>query len=141
MTPQTFIRNLRWEYEQRTGDFYLADSQNGRALIARGYSGKGIGLNAPEFEDRISEGPIPRGEWRVYAPAYHVRLGPLSFALAFKREGRIGPAPHSRSGFYIHGDNAAGNGTASSGCIILDKSARGWIAELVSLGVDQLTVV
>lgn len=122
-----FTDELEFQYEQSSGCFYLADRQDGRTLIARGYSGKGVGLNDPSFEDRIGEGPIPRGVWRISAPFHHARLGAVSFPLAYGESGEE-EIPHNRSGFFIHGDNGRGDFSASSGCIILPRSARDFIA-------------
>lgn len=141
MRVGNFFQQLDFIYEQRTGNFYLADGQDDRSLIARGYSGKGLWINDPSAEDKIAQGPLPRGLWRIHSPIDHPRLGPIALRLGYLRDGKEVPAPHLRSGFFIHGDNRLGNGTASSGCIILDRSARGWIAELVSLGANRLTVV
>ena len=45
---------------------------------------------------------------------------------------RLSPKPGTdtldRSGFMIHGDNAAANHTASEGCIILSRTTRNMIA-------------
>lgn len=129
--PKSYLGTLEFVYVQSTGCLYLADHEDGRSLIARGYSGKGVGYNEPSYEDRVAEGPIPRGVWRLQSPIRHQRLGPVSIPLTPQ-----GPI-HGRSGFYIHGDNLAANGTASSGCIILPPDARTFIA---GSGVRRLIV-
>ena len=47
---------------------------------------------------------------------------------------------HGRSGFWIHGDNAQANKSASSGCIVLDKRSREFVAAAIALGFDTLVV-
>lgn len=135
-----FTDELEFQYDQRSGCFYLADRQDGLTLIGRGYSGKGVGLNEPSFEDRVAEGPIPRGLWRVASSVTHQRLGPVCFPLAYGESGEE-EIPHNRSGFYIHGDNSRADFSASSGCIILPRSARDFIGGLQRSGVRTLRVV
>lgn len=119
---RSFIEELVFEYGQSTGTLSLADPEDGSALIARGYSGKGVGFNNPDAEHQIATGPIPRGVWTIHDAIDHARLGPVALRLTRKA------IPHGRSGFLIHGDNAAANGTASSGCIILPRTVRQFIA-------------
>lgn len=137
----SFTDELEFQYEQPTGLFYLADRQDGRTLIGRGYSGKGVGLNEPSLEDRVREGPIPRGLWRVSSSVTHQRLGPVCFPLSYGETPEDHYDPHWRSGFYIHGDNDRANFTASSGCIILPRAARDFIGGLQRQGVRTLRVV
>lgn len=142
MDVRNYFAQMELCYEQSTGLLYLVDPEDGRALVARGYAGKGVGINEPSFEERVAEGPIPRGMWRIYPPVQHERLGPVSLPLAWIGETKESwVAGNGRSGFYIHGDNRHANGTASSGCIILDRTVREWIAKLRSLGCTKLAVV
>lgn len=133
---KTFLKDWEFQYEQLSGRFYLADPQNGRALVARGYSGKGIAINDPSYQDRVAEGPIPRGLWRILSPIRHQRLGELSFSLA-----PLGHKAEGRSGFYIHGDNRQANNSASSGCIILNREARAFLVSARTLMTDRLRVI
>lgn len=121
-------------YEQRTGNFYFSDNKDVRALIGVGYSGAGVGYNAPDLDDRIAEGPIPRGVWRIRDAIRHDRLGPICLGL----EPAQAAQAKGRSGFFIHGDNSRRDGTASSGCIILPRECRAFIQ---GSGVRTLTVV
>ena len=123
-----------WIYNNRTGKIYL----NGE-YIATGYSGKGIGLNNPGFEFKTDVGPIPAGWYRIGVP--HDKENN-------KHVLDLTPINHSslgRSGFQIHGDNTAGNNTASKGCIILKRHIREMIANsgynvLYVIGAIKTTV-
>lgn len=110
----------------------MVDRQNVSTLIGVGYSGKGRGLNNPDAEAEIGNGPIPRGVWRIRSPVNHIRLGPVSIPLSPQGPG------HGRSGFYIHGDNRLGNRSASSGCIILPRHTR---ERIVGSGIRTLIVI
>lgn len=46
-----------------------------------------------------------------------------------------------RSGFFIHGDNAKANRSASTGCIVVGKRARECVSALIALGFTSLWVV
>ena len=123
-------KNLDLLYDRRNGYLFLCDGDDNRALIARGYAGKGEHLDKPESEHIFGQGPLPSGLWRIYPPADHPRLGPTAFRLepvgdTEKKVTRLG-----RGGFFIHGDNAKGDRSASSGCIVLDRSSRLAIAAL-----------
>src|SRR3546814_5516739 len=98
-----------WVYSQSTGRLYLADSQDVRALIAKGYSGAVGHQNRPESEGLRSRGPIPRGVWRMDSPRHCAHLGPVVIELeAVEEKTALG-----RSGFFIHGDNSRGDGSAA----------------------------
>lgn len=129
-------------YCQRSGRFALVNNQGVVSYLGRGYSGVGAGYNNPERENVKGQGPIPAGLWRVQSPIHHPQLGPLAFRLSHSDEdGRDVPAPHGRSAFLIHGDNRRRNGTASIGCIVLDRFVRTTIASLHKKGVHRLVVV
>ncbi|MDA8387960.1 MAG: DUF2778 domain-containing protein [Nitrospiraceae bacterium] len=149
--PINFLPNpfSEWLYYQSTGELYYREGftwsesqptlavRHGDAFgigvlenigktkfyIGRGYSGRGEGLNNPDMQDKIGEGPIPRGTWDIGEPGNHrthdgkelvysMRLTPLSVEVT------------DRSGFFIHGDNRHMNHTASDGCIVLDLHIR-----------------
>lgn len=132
------IRNRYYLYVISTGEFYDASVRGKLTLLARGYSGAPAHKNNPESTALKLLGPIPAGVYHVLPARNHPRLGPLAIPLD--------PFPSSpqygRSGFYIHGDNAKGDGSASSGCIILNRGTRATVAEgKSSAGLDYLTVV
>lgn len=132
----SFVANMEFVYDQRTGSFYLADRKNVRAVVGRGYSGSGVWRDDPSGEDRIAEGVIPRGLWELDFEIDHPKLGPVSISL--KPDGHDA---HGRSGFFIHGDNRAGDGSASTGCIILPRSVRDFVSRVRRSGVRALRVV
>jgi len=90
-------------------------------LVGNGYSGDRQDWNKPEDQELRAQGPIPRGRWAIGPwEAQHARLGLLVAPLT--------PYPETetfgRSGFYIHGDNAAMNHTGSEGCLVLSHNLR-----------------
>ena len=84
------------------------------------YSGNGDGLNNTALEAEPDVGPIPAGAWQIVEWAAHYEdKGPNVAILA-----PVGHDACGRSGFLIHGDNSAGNFSASHGCIIAGPSLR-----------------
>lgn len=109
-----------FQFYQSTGKFMrreYAPPINTVCFEGEGYSGHGEGRNNPEMETVHDLGPIPRGLWRIGDPVNHPRMGPLTFPLI-----PIGHDAHGRTGFFIHGNNAAND--ASHGCPILDHEIR-----------------
>ena len=107
---------VTWSYAQKSGSL----SHNG-AQVAIGYSGNTTGLNNPAEQDRPGIGPVPRGSYTIGPPHRPINhLGPLALPLYPSVTNEM----HGRCGFFIHGDNAKMNHTASSGCIILAHAAR-----------------
>ena len=109
-----------WTYRQHDGQIALTRGSL-TIIYGHGYSGCGDGLNNPALEADAGVGPIPKGRYPIGAPLDPVdHLGPLALSLT--------PDPANvmfrRSAFFIHGDNAEGNHTASHGCIILDHAIR-----------------
>lgn len=131
------LEPIDWVYSQSTGRLYLADSEDVRALVAKGYSGKTGHQNNPASEGLVATGPIPRGVWRIGVAHSHRRLGRVAIPL----EAADPRTALGRSGFYIHGDNQRQDGSASSGCIILPVAVRRIIAALRTEGVRTLVVV
>lgn len=123
-------------YAQATGRLWLRDEATAEKAspLGRGYSGHPPYVNKAEAEGLVAAGPIPRGSYRLVGPFNHVRLGPVCFFLDPAKSNVM----FGRSGFFIHGDNAMGNQTASHGCIILSRAVRDKIA---AMPVRQLVVV
>lgn len=105
---------MAWRYEQSTGRL----THNGQ-LVATGYSGHGAGLNAPNMQNAMNLGPIPRGSYTI-GPKHNVPGNQGIMRLTPK----TGTQMFNRSGFLIHGDNAAAHHTASDGCVILPPNIR-----------------
>lgn len=132
------IRNRYYVYVISTGEFYDASVAGKRTLLGRGYSGAPAHQNDPKATSVKLSGPLPCGMYHVLPARDHPRLGPIAIPLD--------PFPSTevfgRSGFFIHGDNAKGDRSASSGCIILNRGARATIAVgKSSAGLDYLSVV
>lgn len=85
-----------------------------------GYSGRKPHVNNKHATNLRAVGPIPVGLYRALDPRAHPLLGPHAIPLEPHRETET----FGRSGFYIHGDNGKSDYSASSGCIILQWSAR-----------------
>lgn len=123
---------MPYTFNRVAGMFRAPD---GRVLCSTAYSGHGAGINNPAKEAVHDVGPIPAGTWLIGPPQTpQTHLGPLALPLT--------PAPGTdafgRTGFFIHGDNARMDHSASDGCVILPHDARAAVAA----GEDHaLTVV
>lgn len=118
-----------WTYSQSSGKL----SRDG-ILIGAGYSGLGPDKDDPATENVHNQGPIPRGIWAIGEAHADPELGPCVMALTPVLETET----FGRSGFFIHGDSLAHPGSASHGCIVLDRNVRNAIA---SWGDHALTVI
>ena len=117
-----------WHYEQSTGEL----SYNG-ADVCEGYSGKGEGKNNPDMQAVHDTGPIPRGCYTINEPVYTPELQ-FALPLTPNAENEM----FGRSGFLIHGENAAHSGESSDGCIIIEPRA---IRENIAASGDNQLVV
>lgn len=121
---------MAWTYQQSTGRL----SHDG-ALVATGYSGHGPGLNNPAEEAVQGVGPIPAGAYVIGPPKNPIdHLGPIAMPLIPGLNNRA----HGRSAFFMHGDNAEANHTASDGCIIMPPQVRTAVRDS---GDHALTVI
>lgn len=109
--------------------------RSGLRLVATGYAGAPGFVNDPDADHLRNKGPLPRGLYLIQLRP-HQRFAPPALYLAPWPETEM----HGRSGFWIHGDNARLNRSASSGCIILDRNARARIRALIHVD-DTLEVV
>jgi hypothetical protein len=109
---------MTYQYQQHDGQLTEAG-----AFVGTGYSGTGLGRNAPEHEDLQGVGPIPAGGYVIGKAYDHPHLGPCVMNL----DPLPGTDTKGRSLFRIHGNNAAND--ASHGCIILGPAIRHQIAE------------
>ena len=103
-----------WTYQQQTGKLFA----EGGIEVGEGYSGTGIGRNAPDMESVPFVGPCPKGGFLI-SPAYdHPKLGPLTMDLVPDPENEM----YGRDEFRIHGDSA--DHDASEGCNVQDHAVR-----------------
>lgn len=116
-----------WTYEQSTGFMTYSDG----ALLDKGYAGgnKGKnpeGKNNPTMQGIPNVGPLPRGKYTMmYVVEQHAALGPYAIFLQPDMENEM----FGRSDFFVHGDRIGHPGTASEGCIVLSRAARGVLWE------------
>lgn len=113
-----------------------------RTIEGTGYSGHGPGLNNPEMQDVKDVGPIPQGTYKIEQQQTNVINSGRPNAKELPGSMRLTPDPETdtfgREGFLIHGDNEAGNQSASHGCPVADRPIRDKIG---SSGDNKLEVV
>jgi hypothetical protein len=121
---------MPWQFQQSTGNLNSPDG----VQVGQGYSGNGEDLDNPAEQQVLGHGPIPQGSWTIEAffddPG---GKGPIVAHLNPNQE----TVTFGRSGFMIHGDNAADDHTASEGCIILARPLR----EMIAASTDRNLVV
>lgn len=105
-----------YTYSQSTGR--LTDSHG--KLVAKGYSGHGMGKNNHGMQGIKQVGPIPCGLWRMTHMGPSDNVGPYTITLVPEQ----GTETFGRSLFRIHGDSVSDPGNASHGCIIINRLAR-----------------
>ena len=121
----------RLVYSQTSGRISVV-GPDANIPIGRGYSGQPPYVNQPGAQALVARGPIPRGIYRLVGPCDTIRLGPVVYYLDPSPDNNM----YGRSGFFIHGDNAFGNQTASHGCIILHRKVREKIADVSKLMLE-----
>jgi hypothetical protein len=110
-------------YRQSTGEL-----SNEGGLIATGYSGHGEGLNNPALQNVPNVGPVPRGNYTLGPPHDPVdHLGPVAMPLNPAADNQM----FGRFGFFMHGDDAAMDHSASDGCIIMPHNIRVLVAGFI----------
>lgn len=106
---------MSWTYVQKTGQILHNDIEEGH-----GYSGYGIGKNAPIMQSVKGIGPLPCGFYVMGQPIDHPHLGPFAIPLI--------PDPTNemfgRDDFFVHGDSKITPGKASHGCICTNPMLR-----------------
>ena len=120
---------MSWNYEQASGKL----QQIGTTLQFLGYSGAGAGKNNPDKQDVKNVGPVPKGVYTINAPVDTKTHGPFVLPLVPHPDN----AMFGRSGFLIHGDSVVNPGTASEGCIIVNRPAR----EVIWQSKDRVLIV
>lgn len=121
-------------YEQSTGTIAIRNGDF-ETPLASGYAGRHDHLNDPQSDHLHSLGPLPKGEYEMEVKRHDRFASPAIRLTPVKGE------MHGRSGFWIHGDNARGDRTASSGCPIFPKPVRELIATAIGAGYTRLSVV
>jgi len=110
-----------WKFEISSGKVFDPVG----TLAGLGYAGgnKGqdpAGVNNPADESLKDIGPLPEGRYAFGEPVEHSQLGPFAIPLI--------PDPgnemYGRGSFYIHGDTADLDHSASEGCLILARNVR-----------------
>ncbi len=112
---KVFRPRATWRWDQSAGTL----SHNGKA-VGKGYAGHGEGKNNPAMQDVRSVGPIPAGLWRMVSVKDSPKTGQFTIVLMPEP----GTDTRGRSEFRIHGDSRKAPGTASEGCIILNRTIR-----------------
>jgi hypothetical protein len=122
-------------YEQDTGRL-LRVYGGGVEFIATGYAGAPGFVNDPSSDHLRSRGPLPQGRYGL-REVIHPRFA----APAIRLDPYLSNKMYGRSGFYIPGDNVHLNRTASTGCIVVNRSARFRVRDLIAQGETVLEVV
>jgi hypothetical protein len=118
-----------WIYAVRSGRLFQND-----VYKATGYSGSGTAKNDPTQQYKHNLGPIPVGVYligkAIETTASHgpvvMPLTPVAYSETF-----------GRSAFMIHGNSIRAPGSASHGCVILNRPIR----EEIAASMDRLLVV
>ena len=106
------------EYSQSARTFICRDAAGQTYASCTGYAGNNQGLNNPLAQNQPNVGPLPQGTYTVGGTT--TRRGPNTRPLIPDPSNNM----YGRSGFLLHGDNAALNNTASEGCIIIPPQCR-----------------
>lgn len=115
-----FTRSLVLVYVQAVGDIGIGPGPADYLRIGGGYAGRGVDRNRSDSESVKTRGPLPRGSYVIGDPRNHPVLGPLAYPLTPRND----VYTFGRSGFFIHGDNAKGDDSASYGCIVASRPVR-----------------
>lgn len=120
-----------WTYSQGTGELFNAEGDR----VGVGYSGAPGARNNSFMQYVHNTGPIPQGRYEIGDPVDTVTHGPFVLPLT----PYPGNVMFGRSGFLIHGDSVINPGSASMGCIIMDREVREaiWISKDLILEVVE----
>lgn len=116
-----------WTYHSDSGTLEHNGVGIGSGYSGHAPNGRGIapdGINNPLLESDPDVGPIPRGQYQIGPFFTDPEKGPLVAHLT----PLPGTLTYGRSGFMMHGDNSAGNESASLGCIVLPHLVRAQVA-------------
>lgn len=104
-------------YSQSTGEWR---DTLGR-LLGTGYSGHGPGLNNPAMQNVKDVGPLPAGK---YSMGQIIEHDPVVGEFAIPLIPDPANKMFGRDGFFIHGNDAQNDHSASEGCIVLPLTVR-----------------
>lgn len=104
-----------WTYKSGSGKLFHRGE-----LKAQAYSGHGEGKNNPAMQHVADVGPIPTGVYLIGDMFDHPTHGKYCMRLLPV----TGTQLYGRSGFLMHGENAAHPGESSTGCIVVDHPHR-----------------
>ena len=112
---------MNWNFESSSGKMF--DPTGG--LISTGYAGGNCGknpegINNPAMEDQKCIGPLPKGLYTFDDMIDHPKLGTYAIPLIPDPANEM----YGRGSFFVHGDNADMNRSASEGCIIMPRGVR-----------------
>jgi len=129
---------LDWVYVQSTGQMYYQPTANlgggpPQPIGGPMYAGHGAGVNNPALDFVPSVGPLPTGGYTIGQQQNNLTGAGLSLPGSMRLTPDVDNWMHGRSGFLIHGDNNAGNRSASEGCIIQPRSIR----DLIGVSQDR----
>lgn len=118
---------LDWVYSQSTGQLTHVDGNGNTTNVGTGYAGHGQGVNNPAMQNVPNVGPLPQGTYTINPQQNNTTGSGTQLPASM----RLTPDPNNqmfgRGGFIIHGDNAAGNQSASEGCPVLNRNVRNQI--------------
>ena len=133
---------LNCTYSQTTRHLVCTDETGAQVVNVQGnnltppYSGAGVGRDNSGHNNTHNVGPTPRGTWTIGASFNHATKGPNVIRITHNG-GEAFPIGRDPGTFLIHGDNNAGNASASQGCLILQPAHR---QAIINGGGGTLTV-
>lgn len=110
---------MSWKYSQTSG---ILEEPDGVTVAGVGYSGKGAGLNNPDYQNIPDVGPLPQGSYEMGKAYNSAKHGPLTIPLTPLE----GTETFGRDEFKCHGDEKEHPGMhqASLGCLIMGRAIR-----------------
>lgn len=124
-----------WTYIQKSGELLHDGEHEGVGYFGYNDPDSGQeGKNNPDLQNIHDVGPIPVGRYVIGSPHDTLTHGPFVLPLTPDAANQM----FGRSAFLIHGDSVVEPGTASRGCIIMNRVIRN---EVATSGDHALTVI
>lgn len=120
-----------WIYSQSTGELSHND-----IVVAKGYAGRGDGLNNPAMQDVSKIGPCPQGIYSIGTAHTDAKVGLIAMRLTPSSTNQM----FGRADFFIHGPHPNDQHDSSEGCLIFGHDVRTGIAAAVAQGDNTLHV-